>query len=97
MKPTGIKIVKLDGSPLWDRDSNNPIDYLPPIGSIIFYKTFRSNERMKNHKITDYVLKVENIEFHTEEGFNGMYINKSALVIVKVIHESTTIQNPTEQ
>lgn len=96
MRPT-IKIFKLDGSPMWDRtDSRDALDFIPPIGSTIFYKTFRANEHMKDHEITDYVLNVERIESFTEEGFNGLYINKEIGVVVSILDEFKRIQNPTE-
>jgi len=63
----------------------NPIDIIPPIGSIIEYMAFNQN----NHKGISIKYLVESYCFSTEEDFNGMFKNKVCKIYVSLFVKVT--------
>ena len=80
-----ITLFKSNGEKLWNmEDTSSALDFIPPIGSTINYQEFTEGRQNKNFKIGElkkYV--VESIEFFTEEGWNGVYMNKQVKVFVR--------------
>ncbi|MBE7896097.1 hypothetical protein IPD43_00390 [Paenibacillus polymyxa] len=65
----------------------NPFDVLPPVGSIVEYKTFNqgSNPREGDGLLSKYVVK--NYLFTTEEDYNHTYRHKVCKIIVDKINQ----------
>ena len=61
----------------------NPIDTIPPIGSIIEYMTFNQNHKEGQGVLTKYIVK--GYTFTTEEDFNHMYTNKICKIDVDIV------------
>lgn len=60
---------------------SNPIDFIPPIGSIIEYNTFDSPScKCGEGVLTKY--KVVGLRFSTKEDFNNTYEDKECIVEV---------------
>ena len=59
---------------------NNPLDTIPPIGSIIEYMTFNQNHKEGQGVLTKYVVK--GYTFTTEEHVNHLYTNKVCIINV---------------
>ena len=65
---------------------SNPIDILPPLGSIIEYTTFNQGSKEGQGVMTKYVVK--GYKFSTEEDFNKQYRNKTCEIEVEVVGQS---------
>ncbi|PLS18983.1 hypothetical protein CVD28_00855 [Bacillus sp. M6-12] len=64
---------------------SNPLDMLPPVGSIIEYMTFNQNHKEGQGVLTKYVVK--GFTFTTEEDFNRLYGNKVVKINVEKMIE----------
>lgn len=79
-------VLYVDGNSIWDKkEKSSAIDFIPPIGSVIKYQKFRSNKNMQPGELI--VLKVESIEFYTEEFWNSTYKDK-------MVHVHCSLINP---
>jgi hypothetical protein len=58
----------------------NPLEILPPIGSVIEYMTFNQNHKEGQGILTKYLVK--SYSFYTEEDFNSMYRGHACKVFV---------------
>lgn len=61
----------------------NPIDVVPPIGSVIEYLTFNQNHKENQGVLTKYTVK--GYTFTMEEDFNSSYRNKVCKIELEVI------------
>ena len=62
---------------------SNPLDTIPPIGSIIEYKTISKNNPKIQGILTKYIVK--GYTFTTEEDSNHTYSNKVCKIAVDVL------------
>lgn len=62
---------------------NNPIDVIPPVGSIIEYLTFNQNHLEGQGVLTKY--RVKGYVFTTEEDFNHSFRNKVCKIEVEAV------------
>lgn len=62
------------------RNWQNPFDFLPPVGSIIHYKTSDTEE--KGSLLTKYIVKSHT--FTTSEFFDKYYVNKTCTIHVEL-------------
>ncbi len=77
MKRTQQIQIYLNGKPIAEM-SPSALDFIPAVGSIIHYQQFRENPNMPlGEKLT---LKVEAIEYFTEESWNQTYKDKTVIV-----------------
>lgn len=62
---------------------NNPIDIIPPVGSVIDYLTFNQGSKENEGVRTNY--RVKGYTFTTEEDYNHQYRNKVCKIEVEIV------------
>lgn len=61
----------------------NPLDVIPPVGSIVEYKTFNQGTFEGKGVLTQY--EVKGYCFTTEEDYNGTYSDKVCKIFVSLV------------
>lgn len=80
------KLINENSEDTYNGSWSNPIDTLPPIGSIIDYMTFDEEHYKKGEGVlTSY--KVIGIRFYTREGYNNTYKDKTCTIELEKLEE----------